>query len=80
MLQWKEIKKWCEENEFKVRKVQKTNKYLWNEKEYDDLGEMVTDLWNKKTDNKWLDYKKKYKKTSSLKLNELMSKINKDKF
>jgi hypothetical protein len=58
---WKEIKNWAKENGFEISKIPKENRYVWNEKEYNDLDTLVTDLWNKMTNNKWLDYQKEYK-------------------
>lgn len=63
MFKWTEVKSWAKENNFQISKTPKIEEYQWNEKTYDNLNELVADLWNKKTNNKFLDYQKEFKRS-----------------
>lgn len=59
---WTEIKKWATSNGCEIKKKPKENYYTWNEKAYDDLGSLVTDLYNHKTNNKFKEHQENYAK------------------
>lgn len=61
MFKWTEVRSWAKENNFQISKTTKMEEYQWNEKKYSNLNELVSDLWNKKTNNKFLDYQKEFK-------------------
>lgn len=57
---WTEVKKWAEG--YNIKKKPKENFYTWDDKEYDDLGRLVTDIFNHKTNNKFKDHQENYEK------------------
>lgn len=57
---WTEIKKWAKEHGLEPKKI-KEGGYQWEDKNYTDIKELVTDLWNRITDNKWVEYQKNFK-------------------
>lgn len=62
---WTEIKKWATSNGYEIKKKPKENNYTWNEKEYTDLGILVTDLYNHKTNNKFKEHQENYEKVQT---------------
>jgi hypothetical protein len=58
---WTEIKKWAEVHNFKPKKI-KEGGYTWEEQSYPDLDSLVTALWNKVSNNKWVEYQNNYEK------------------
>ncbi len=62
MFKWTEVKKWANENNFKISKTPKVDEYFWDGNRYDDLNVLIVDLWNKKTDNIYVEYQNNYKK------------------
>lgn len=66
MFNWTEIKKWAKENNYIISKTPKVNEYFWKDNKYNDLKNLVVDLWNDKTNNVHLEYQKSYKKEEKL--------------
>jgi hypothetical protein len=62
MFKWTEVKTWAKENNFNISKTPKLEQYHWEGKTYENLNELVIDLWNLKTNNKYLVYQKEYPK------------------
>lgn len=60
---WTEIKKWAGGHGLSPKKI-KTGGYEWEGKSYEELDILVTDLWNKVSNNKWIDYQNNYEKNS----------------
>ena len=58
---WSEIKKWAEGRGLKPKKI-KLGGYEWEGNNYADLDSLVTDLWNRVSNYKWVDYQKEYEK------------------
>lgn len=58
---WTEIKKWAKAQNLEPKKI-KEGGYQWEGKSYSELGELVTALWNRVSENKWVDYQKSYEK------------------
>ena len=61
MFKWTEIKKWANENNFSISKTAKIDEYFWEDKKYENINDLVKDLWNNMTNNKHLEHQKKYK-------------------
>lgn len=57
---WTEIKKWAKDRGLEPKKI-KGGGYEWEGQHYDDIKDLVTDLWNKITNNKWVEYQKEYR-------------------
>lgn len=60
---WTEIKKWAAVHNMSPKKI-KTGGYEYEEKTYNDLDSLVTALWNKVSNNKWVEYQNNYEKNS----------------
>jgi hypothetical protein len=58
---WTEIKKWAEVHNLKPKKI-KEGGYTWEEQSYKDLDSLVTALWNKVSNNKWVEHQNNYEK------------------
>lgn len=56
---WSEIKKWAVSQGLAPNKS-KSGVYTWEGVEYAELDSLVTALWNKVSNNKWLEYQKGY--------------------
>lgn len=61
MFKWTEVKSWAKLNDFDISKTAKVDEYFWEDKVYYDLRSLVIDLWNRKTNNAYLDYQKSYR-------------------
>lgn len=61
---WTEIKKWAAVHNMSPKKI-KTGGYEYKEKTYNDLDSLVTALWNKVSNNKWVEYQNNYEKNST---------------
>lgn len=61
MFKWTEIKSWAKNNGFVISKTPKIDEYFWENKKYECLQDLVLDLWNKKTNNKYGQYQKNRK-------------------
>lgn len=59
---WTEIKKWAESHGYVVKKKPKENFYTWEDKEYTNLDDLVNDVFNHKTDNKFKEHQENYEK------------------
>lgn len=59
---WTEIKKWAKSNGLEPKKT--GGEYTWEGNTYNDLDSLVFSLYNKLTNNKWLDHQKNYEKNS----------------
>lgn len=57
---WSEIKKWAKDHNLEPKKI-KEGGYSWQEKNYINLDDLVKDLWNKISDNKWVDHQQNIK-------------------
>jgi hypothetical protein len=62
MFKFNEVKKWAKENNFIISKLAKVEEYYWDGNKYTDLRSLVIDLWNKKTNNAYVEYQEEYKK------------------
>lgn len=61
---WTEIKKWAKEKKLEPKK-NKEGKYIWEDKVYNKLDDLVTALWNRVSNNKWIEYQEDYKKSQA---------------
>lgn len=59
-MKWQEIKKWADSHSIKVIKKPKEDIYIYNDQEYKDFATLSRDIFNKITNNKWVDHQKKY--------------------
>lgn len=59
---WTEIKKWAKSNNLEPKKT--GSEYIFEEKTYKDLDSLVTTLFNKITENKWVEHQNNYEKNS----------------
>lgn len=66
MFNWTEIKKWAKENNYSISKTPKVNEYFWKDNKYNDLKNLVVDLYNDKTNNVHLEHQKSYRKEEKL--------------
>jgi len=61
---WTEIKKWAKEKNLEPKK-NKEGKYIWEDNVYNNLDDLVTALWNRASNNKWVEYQEEYKKSQA---------------
>lgn len=59
-MKWQEIKKWADSHSITVKKKPKEEIYYYNDQEYDNSTNLVRAIYNKITDNKWVEHQKKY--------------------
>ena len=59
---WTEIKKWAKTHGIEPKKS--GSEYHWESKTYSDLDSLVTSIYNKITDNKWVEHQENYEKIS----------------
>ena len=57
---WTEIKKWGISKNLEAKKVKDVG-YVFDNNAYSDLDSLVMAMWNKLTNNKWVEYQEKYK-------------------
>ena len=59
---WSEIKKWAKSKNLEPKK-NKEGQYIWEDTIYNNLDDLVTALWNRVSNNKWVEYQEEYKKS-----------------
>ena len=57
---WSEIKKWAKTHNLEPKKI-KEGGYKLDEKHYSDIKDIVIDLWNIVSKNKWVEHQTNYK-------------------
>lgn len=59
---WTEIKKWAKERGLDPKKT--GGEYKWEDNTYNDINSLVTALFNKISNNKWVEHQKNYEENS----------------
>lgn len=60
MFRWNEIKAWANANGYAISKTAGKEEYFFDGERYTTLRPLVKDVWNRMTDNKWVEYQKTY--------------------
>lgn len=55
---WPEIKKWAAGQNLEPKKTK--GDYVWEGRTYPDLDSLVISLWNRVSNDKWLDHQKNF--------------------
>lgn len=61
---WTEIKKWAKERGLEPKKS--GSEFFFENKTFQDLNSLVTCLFNKITNDKWVEYQKNHKPESEI--------------